>query len=1360
MKTKTEEQDLTFTEKKQFWESIESPKEDEPKAPEIEAVIEKRSQIPVPKTRDTQAINQTNQKLVEEPKVQPIEIHSDVQAHSETDYEEETQSKAQFFIGNNSEAIITKASTERRVDYAFDNQGYQSTSKTMSEYEIKDEHGQTVENEEKNQLPIDKSEIETSEKEVESTKEIESVIESKLLENSTAEVKHDGITFNDITAEPIVVETIVQNTEVEAPYVKQPGTLVLHGVTSIDEMTVEQTLNEVKDSIDAIIEVVKDGQTIKESPSEFEFKPLAEVKYSDPIVESYYEETLSQGDISLGEKIVEKAHSEIISEANVVISPDTTIQSPIPLINEECIVKNDQTTPMLRPKSANNQRWSLIDPENNSGSELSQHHSFERTDSRPLSSDMENYMTSEYQTAADQISFKIGSTTEYVTAASTFDHTNSSHESMKSFTSESSGQLGSIEVSEATETLIPSAMDAEMDNSDLEDEEPDTKCGSFEEKGEAVLLEFDANDSTNLMKRSHEMNFKEDDEPVLLPEMSQSSSEILLVLEDAKRVSDVTVEEIKISSSLDEGSILSVSMSSTTYEADTIVENLPENAGLASLSGSLIGSFEAPSRFHEEISSLVDKANTLDEPTTPTTEYTMESAIQEEILIPIEVTQEINKKSKGHKRNESTSFSNFTGFEMSNQSSQDLEELNEEMIVHESVPSIPFDSVLRMDDKRDSESDSDYDRYETEYSRAFKLPSEGNNKSKRQNEIKPELFDKDKDIRRSRSPSQSFIEPILEDVNAETEHEEEPQIRKISQTTMDLSNLPNITITDDLNKNDSDEEPFMRKDYEATIKSTPLKESHITQQASEVMEAKPSLSYAQEVVYKMSEDEYQETLAQKYEAQEQAHLTYKLTDRESPSGSDSFEMLDQPDLVDDFVVIEEVAKEADEFDTEGRSLRIQKTKIVKKHDEEVEKLIVKSAPADPSEGSMLYAATHDELGFEFEDSPPLDPEEIDHEEYNKRWIEMQRAVLEDIKEEETDFEVGSSRISSFKDSFSSTPEYDIHKKLKLKEHDAMSVNSLQEFESLEQAISLENRKFVQGSMDSLSNGSFPKKFYGRSIEGDGISLSSLREFEGLEDACLEAHLLEIRAKEEAALLSRSDESNKSDDAGKVKTVKTTTTLTRVVYGQSPDKSQKAATEKQIERTSVVNVMETSMDSLEGGSQQQKIHGQRRDSADSLDNIRSTMDLMTSSIDSIEVGRDGAQSCRSEADSLDFGQIPNSQSIDSIDFNEHLTKKFDETQTFTHGNPETVVRTTTTVTTSSTVYPTMTIEKDISSDSLNLDDQHLRQLTTSESMEYTSSTATNATYKNNTDSQMSSSVTSCDSTTMIDNVDHMVLSTGT
>ncbi|KAF5279400.1 hypothetical protein FQA39_LY05510 [Lamprigera yunnana] len=310
---------------------------------------------------------------------------------------------------------------------------------------------------------------------------------------------------------------------------------------------------------------------------------------------------------------------------------------------------------------------------------------------------------------------------------------------------------------------------------------------------------------------------------------------------------------------------------------------------------------------------------------------------------------------------------------------------------------------------------------------------------------------------------------------------------------------------------------------------------------------------------------------------------------ESPD-SDSFEMLEKPDLMEDFVIIEEVGKEAFEQDTEGKSIKIfSGKKIPKKHDEEVENYLIKSSasPATKMTDLKYYpdGSSSEDLGFEFDDSPPQLKQkgadgttkdssgsrdyvhDYDRElEANKKWMEQQfhgdqaimmaagygyemdfeRAPLEDIKEEEiTDFDPSSSRIGSVgsqkesggslgsaKDSFSSTPDYDVLAGRKYftrsGENDDISMSSLQEFENLERAMSLENRRIHQGSQDSSSNGSFGKRYYAsRNAQGDDVSVSSLKEFEGLEKACIAVHKIEQKVMEEEAMLTQIEEGQES-----------------------------------------------------------------------------------------------------------------------------------------------------------------------------------------------------------------------------------------
>lgn len=209
--------------------------------------------------------------------------------------------------------------------------------------------------------------------------------------------------------------------------------------------------------------------------------------------------------------------------------------------------------------------------------------------------------------------------------------------------------------------------------------------------------------------------------------------------------------------------------------------------------------------------------------------------------------------------------------------------------------------------------------------------------------------------------------------------------------------------------------------------------------------------------------------------------------------------------------------------------------------------------------------------FESEESPPQASNEegysqsySDEEpETSKKWVEMQfqqnegrlydleyeRGPLEDIKEEEvTDFE-GMSRIGSLgsqkesigsmgsiRGSFGSTPDnFDsltAKRFFKPTDHDNLSLSSLQEFEHLENAVAQENAKKSRSeqqhssSQDSSSNGSLPKRYKTSSSLGDDMSVSSVKDFEVLEKACREAHMIELRAREEEDLLDHESPENR------------------------------------------------------------------------------------------------------------------------------------------------------------------------------------------------------------------------------------------
>ncbi|XP_043485394.1 trichohyalin-like [Polistes fuscatus] len=461
------------------------------------------------------------------------------------------------------------------------------------------------------------------------------------------------------------------------------------------------------------------------------------------------------------------------------------------------------------------------------------------------------------------------------------------------------------------------------------------------------------------------------------------------------------------------------------------------------------------------------------------------------------------------------------------------------------------------------------------------------------------------------------------------------------------------------------------------------------------------------------------------------------SERSESPGSDSFELVDKPDIIDDFVVIEEVGREAEEFDSEGKSIRITAIPQVssKQYDRDLENLITESK--EDSQVSTSQASRNNELfDFESEESPPQASNDdqysqsySDEEPYEtgKKWIEMQfhadarvydieydRGPLEDIKEEEiTDFEAGSSRfgslgshkesigsVGSMRGSFGSTPDYDVlaGKKYfaKPSDHDTVSLSSLQEFEHLESAVAAENSKRLQqcGSQDSINNGSLPRRYMtSRSGHGDDISLSSLKDFEGLERACREAHLIELRAREEEDLLEHESPENRykmesiqqrkseASAAGSInpstsgsddyeKRIKEIDEIIRIAQSNverldrqddtTEDISQIEITDiektgseavvpilletEDTQRAKDTNIMETSTDSLELEDNADKKPHPLCQSSDSLE-MKTTLDFPSLSSDSLNNVRDTRDAQLDVAEQFSNGRRMSSDSLD-------------------------------------------------------------------------------------------------------------------
>lgn len=1426
----------SFQRKKQFWESF-----DHPILPQ-----------PVPKPRiaghsfdtDASSIKSTKQESRDEDSYRledesfPMsdrydsdaseekpkkKIVTDIDAIESLESSEKEELPTKFYIGESSQNVIVKSVDDKRDEFSDDNQGYQysvdiedlSRSGATADYvhgkvDIYDDRIMTddVKNVESHLMGrslAEKSEFEVSEKlsrqpsedkEVPAATKRQPIIHSPIKNETSFEMEKPLEIAEQRVTVAKAIEVVRGYAEHEP---KKP--LKLENITDISskesyrlessakraetELVFAKTLEEVEDSLndlqEELIEVVKDGKLIKQSPSEFEINILPNLKYPASIPE---QEELP--DTPKKESIV-KIKEPDFSRARHSETEESQHSS-----NDESFNKLDVVHRQGKAPSGSN-RWSATDIESSSESH---YQSFEKTDSRPLSSDVENliqYQSSEYDTAQDR-SLVPGSTLEYVSARSTLNsQTISSRDSMKSLDSESSGNLASMEVSEASETLVPSTMEECEENlqSDLLRDDTD-----FDEKEKQFTsLESDASaksddptlPATQAMKRSHEMTFVPEVRPLIgsvdLLDDSKFDEKLGRSVEDLKYGS---WEEAKFGSSLEEGSMLSVSISSAS-NLETMVEFNQEQADMM---GSLVGSFDSAKIY----TSFPDDPTGMTPPDhdiTPRMEIYSSTTtfIQEQSTQGTSSTDESvdTLKKRGHKRTDSSSV--FAGGFIKAGSKESSDSFDDDIILQEDSSDV---ISSEKDETHGESSDSEYDRYESEYARSFRTP------------LTPTVKSKPKDDdKKFASPGHSMIETIVEDVHAEIELSSEHAVKKAAK--QQDYDIPNIQVT---------EEPQQEEGAKPAQVVTKQTEQTST-----------TVQYAKQVEYKMTEEEYQDILAKKYQARLQ-DLTKSCDDNlyeddQQPSpGSDSFEMLNEPDLSDEFVIVEEVAKEAHEFDQEGKSLSIQQqAKYQRKHDEEMEKYIVKSAPAATDAGSTF--ATSD-INFEFEDSPPQDAEGEQMRgngyslEGSKRWVEMNlsdpanlrypydmdRGILEDIKEEDTDFEVGSSRISSFKDSYSSTPDYDaLVRKIHARDHDNISMNSLQEFESLEQVISLENRqKQTRSSEESLSNGSYPKR--GVAKHGDDISLSSLKEFEGLENACLEAHLIEIKAKEEAALLlSRSDDSSRSSSSSNggarsspksstspgtsVKTTTTVVTSTVVKSKPSSHLEQQMAQEfvklqqraQEIMEDNSISIMEASTDSLEDDKGMKQIYDKSSSqhvSSDSLDNNKTGGDPMTSSVDSIEASKGGATTGRSsDMDSIEHSPIKRtrSDSIDSIELQFAASQaskmerdsidgtiNYEISSASGSSSKKIITQTTTKMITSqesetggslTTVVHYDMPSKDISNDSLNKE----LLLTSTESLE-TSSTATNATYRNSDSrlSQMTGSMTSCDSHTMIDTLD--------
>ncbi|XP_045463228.1 ankyrin-2-like isoform X3 [Harmonia axyridis] len=1123
-------------------------------------------------------------------------------------------------------------------------------------------------------------------------------------------------------------------------------------------------------------------------------------------------------------------------------------------------------------------RKSALDLEAYSSSGESHYHSFEIDNkSRPCSSDIEGILptgSSEYESAlnSQDLSMKSQMTSaEYHTAISSL----SSKESMMSIESECSGNLASIEVSETSETLVPTNSDLEGDMDDqqmFDDSELWPSSSEFESNDNITEDQINQSlssqpsstenvDIPSKMKRSHEMTFQ--------PEPKVPAT-------DSLHTDPNDIEE-KFGTSLDDASALSVSLSSTSSaQLRTVIElsrtesGGPEESLTSAFSEHVSLDDDLPIKYPENIAFVDSSTSTNTICKEPIESVTILSAtitdngvssVCSQVTTEPAPSSEGQKpnheelKKKGHRRQESTSFipSLIHG------------------VIKPSEPQTLFEIEQKTEHAVDAEAPTE--RIErSSIEKAIDLSIKRETSERRDSHGKSSSTSSEKSSFEEAEAEAAFnmvahispvhkikqICPIIEDIDAEkieSEAKERAERARIerAQQLKDASpgSIPDIKVTEHMAPLDESnfrypELEIEREELERENRKAQDDESPLAIEAEKPIDTEDiTIDSLEDDECEIKEEPSKAPITEEKATKEVSSVSKNRCDDDRASdspNSDSFELVDRPDIIDDFVVIEEIGKEASEMDSEGKSMAIQsKSKSHRKRDEEIDAYLARSDPTPLTKMTELkyFPDANYDLEFEFEDSPPQAHGDTNTKDYgskydkeleaNRKWIEQQfhgdhaamtaagygyemefeRGPLEDIKEEDiNDIDLASSRIGSLgsqkdsggsgsvKDSYSSTPEYDVlagrRYFTRSVEHDDISMSSLQEFENLERAMSLETKRIYHGSgsQESSSNGSFKTRYYSNKGQGDDISVSSLKEFEGLERACIAVYKTEIKVKEEEALLSHIDELKeilptetetiKEEPIEENKVIDSTdksrvtesdeedyekrmfeideiirqaqNNVEKFAEMKEPEKTESLGRGDSIEEVSKVpdldldapiskckddDPMVTSTDSLDLEQNKTNQYG----STDSLDPKNPALDIMTASTDSIEFNNQLSKNITT--DSMDNKtEASNMVCSDSLDIAAAVSSRpqidsleEDEPKIFAdHSSSDT--------------------GKDFSSSARDDVDEQLHELMlgSTDSLEPTSSTATHATYQYETDSVFSGSFTSGGSNTMVSSTD--------
>ena len=819
--------------------------------------------------------------------------------------------------------------------------------------------------------------------------------------------------------------------------------------------------------------------------------------------------------------------------------------------------------------------------------------------SRPCSSDVEALMsertttgTSEYDTAltsqdTSQYSSYSNTSQEYRTAASSM----SSRDSMKSIDSESSGNLASIELSsEASETLVPSAMELERDMDLLEQElyeeeiarasesqhtiipqltiqsdtpkSEDAPCtfdlesDDPEYEQEAKEDDHDSVHTTSKMKRSMEMTFHPEPKP-LTDEKKQPPENVASSLEES------TLSELSMTTVIEQDKSLQGSTTDSNMTASSVSEQM-----MSSLEGHEIERHISRTDSGVLTTETGDSDKALHSVTITATSVPSTIPNQNTASMCTQVTSETRSELD---LTESEQFFRANGpTEVDYVPEYDDEEVQgarpavspilpqaQGAVGAVAGPSEGPQKVIITEECYETEADQEYGQMmrESEYSEMAEAELQYSLEEQPEAEMSSMLVI-DEPIERPKTPEPGYVpssRPTQMMVQSPEEAEEFTEVDKrfsaVFSTTYEEReegarslmpgvsiDVPDITVTEHTLPLPSQ---YCYPDLE---REEDFPECRALAEAESKTFEKPATPGSQESA---------STCASRKSSSSDSEQgrEYCLDEKIGAPSFGSFEMVEFDDI-DDISEFERTLFMHEERMTEMSQ--------IKEEDEEYEDDGDERVSTSPIPiPSQLKAVKLDTIG-ESSSEQSQNLEDIKDStsdpsiEEQRRWLELQfeesnaaqydypqgymehvySGPLEDIEEEREDAERKDFSHLTKNSSLSSTPEYDVLAGRKFftrsGEHDDISMSSLQEFENLERAVAVEAvaRRSSSGSQDSLNG----KKHDNKSGQGDDISVgsfASLQEFERLEKECLVVEAIEKKAHEEEVMLSEIEEGHES-----------------------------------------------------------------------------------------------------------------------------------------------------------------------------------------------------------------------------------------